>query len=36
VRTDPPHSGEHTRAILAGLGYTAGQIDALVEQAAVA
>ena len=36
VRTDPPHSGEHTRAVLAGLGYTAGQIDALVEQAAVA
>jgi crotonobetainyl-CoA:carnitine CoA-transferase CaiB-like acyl-CoA transferase len=36
VRTDPPKSGEHTRAILAGLGYTAGQIDDLVAQAAVA
>ena len=36
VRADPPKSGEHTRAILAGLGYTTGQIVDLIEKAAVA
>ena len=36
VRADPPGSGEHTRTILTGLGYTAGQIDDLITQAAVA
>jgi crotonobetainyl-CoA:carnitine CoA-transferase CaiB-like acyl-CoA transferase len=36
VRADPPKSGEHTRTILAGLGYTADQIDDLVAREAVA
>jgi len=29
IRLAPPRVGEHTGAILAELGYTAGQIDAL-------
>ena len=36
VRADPPRLGEHTRELLADLGYAAGEIDALVAQAAVA
>jgi crotonobetainyl-CoA:carnitine CoA-transferase CaiB-like acyl-CoA transferase len=36
VRRQPPQSGEHTREILAALGYAAGEIDELVAVAAVA
>ncbi|MFC5523091.1 CaiB/BaiF CoA transferase family protein [Polaromonas jejuensis] len=36
VRLNPPTLGEHTRELLAGLGYTAGAIESLHRQAAVA
>ena len=36
VRMDPPKMGEHTRELLAALGYSAAEIDKLVAQAAVA
>ena len=36
VRLDPPKQGEHTRELLASLGYTPGEIDALYAQRAVA
>jgi crotonobetainyl-CoA:carnitine CoA-transferase CaiB-like acyl-CoA transferase len=36
VRLDPPRLGEHTRQLLAGLGYAAAQIDALFERHIVA
>jgi crotonobetainyl-CoA:carnitine CoA-transferase CaiB-like acyl-CoA transferase len=36
VRLQPPRRGEHTRELLAGLGYTAAQVDALYAKAAVA
>ncbi|MBX3603568.1 MAG: CoA transferase [Rubrivivax sp.] len=36
VRSDPPHSGEHTRAVLSALGYAPAEIDDLVARAAVA
>jgi crotonobetainyl-CoA:carnitine CoA-transferase CaiB-like acyl-CoA transferase len=36
VRLQPPRAGEHTRPILAGLGYGAGEIDELIASAAVA
>jgi crotonobetainyl-CoA:carnitine CoA-transferase CaiB-like acyl-CoA transferase len=36
VRFVPPGHGEHTRAVLAELGYTAAEIDALFANAAVA
>jgi crotonobetainyl-CoA:carnitine CoA-transferase CaiB-like acyl-CoA transferase len=36
VRIDPPKMGEHTRELLAALGYGPQQIDALIGQAAVA
>ena len=36
VRMNPPKMGEHTRALLAAIGYGPEQIDALIAQAAVA
>ena len=36
VQRQPPHSGEHTREVLAGLGLAAAEIDALFEARAVA
>ncbi|MCY7372065.1 MAG: CoA transferase [Polaromonas sp.] len=36
VRLQPPRRGEHTTELLAVLGYSAGQIDELKKQAAVA
>ena len=36
VRCDPPTMGEHTRELLAGLGYTGAQIEAFIEQGAIA
>jgi len=36
VRLDPPKKGEHTRELLAALGYPSADIDALYTQAAVA
>jgi formyl-CoA transferase len=36
IRRPAPVLGEHTDAVLAGLGYSAGQIAALREQGAVA
>jgi crotonobetainyl-CoA:carnitine CoA-transferase CaiB-like acyl-CoA transferase len=36
VRLQPPRMGEHTREVLAQLGYSAAQIDSLFAQAAVA
>jgi len=36
VRCDPPTMGEHTHPLLAGLGYTGAQIEALIEQGAIA
>ncbi|HQQ69833.1 MAG TPA: CaiB/BaiF CoA-transferase family protein [Alicycliphilus sp.] len=36
VRSDPPRLGEHTAALLAGLGYTTEQVQALRGGAAVA
>jgi crotonobetainyl-CoA:carnitine CoA-transferase CaiB-like acyl-CoA transferase len=36
VRLDPPRLGEHTRALLSGLGLTPDDIDALYRQRAVA
>lgn len=36
VRLDPPRLGEHTRALLLGLGLDAAEVDALVVQNAVA
>jgi len=35
VRCNPPKMGEHTRELLAGLGYAAAQIDVLTKQGAV-
>ncbi|TAM34242.1 MAG: CoA transferase [Burkholderiaceae bacterium] len=35
VRMHPPQLGEHTRELLSGLGYGAGEIDSLHTQAAV-
>lgn len=35
VRLHPPTLGEHTRELLAGLGYSAGEVDDLHRQAAV-
>jgi crotonobetainyl-CoA:carnitine CoA-transferase CaiB-like acyl-CoA transferase len=34
-RSDPPRVGEHGRELLAGLGYAAGEIDALAAQRVV-
>jgi crotonobetainyl-CoA:carnitine CoA-transferase CaiB-like acyl-CoA transferase len=36
VRTGPPRSGEHTRAVLGELGYAPAEIDDLIARAAVA
>jgi len=36
VRLDPPKKGEHTRELLAALGYASADVDALYTQAAVA
>ena len=36
VRLDPPRLGQHTRELLAGVGYDAAAIEALIEQRAVA
>jgi crotonobetainyl-CoA:carnitine CoA-transferase CaiB-like acyl-CoA transferase len=36
VRMHPPKMGEHTRELLAAIGYGPGQIDALIARAAVA
>jgi len=36
VRSDPPRQGEHTREVLASLGYSRGEIDRLYERHAVA
>ena len=36
VRLDPPRMGEHTRDLLAGLGYSRADIDALIATHAVA
>jgi crotonobetainyl-CoA:carnitine CoA-transferase CaiB-like acyl-CoA transferase len=36
VRLDPPRLGEHTRALLASIGYDAAEIDALYAAGAVA
>jgi crotonobetainyl-CoA:carnitine CoA-transferase CaiB-like acyl-CoA transferase len=36
VRLDPPKRGEHTREVLAGIGYSPEEIDRLVAQKAVA
>jgi len=36
VRLNPPHRGEHTRDVLAAIGMSAREIDALVEALAVA
>jgi crotonobetainyl-CoA:carnitine CoA-transferase CaiB-like acyl-CoA transferase len=36
VRRDPPRRGEHTRELLAGLGYGGGDIDDLMHRAVVA
>lgn len=36
VRTDPPRLGQHTQDLLAGLGYTDGQMDSLRAARAVA
>ena len=35
VRSDPPRLGQHTEPLLQGLGYDAGQIQALLEAKAV-
>ena len=36
VRTDPPRLGQHTAELLAGLGYTPAQVQALQAASAVA
>jgi len=36
IRLQPPRKGEHTRELLGGLGFAAGEIDALIAQGAVA
>jgi len=36
VRLDPPKMGEHTREVLASIGYTPDRIDSLIARAAVA
>jgi crotonobetainyl-CoA:carnitine CoA-transferase CaiB-like acyl-CoA transferase len=36
VRLDPPRLGEHTHAVLSGLGLSGADIDSLVQQRAVA
>jgi crotonobetainyl-CoA:carnitine CoA-transferase CaiB-like acyl-CoA transferase len=36
VRLNPPRRGEHTREALAAVGYSASEIDRLIQQAAVA
>jgi len=36
VRLDPPSMGEHTREVLASVGYARDEIDALFERRAVA
>jgi len=36
VRIDPPTMGEHTRELLAAIGYSSDDIDDLIEQSAVA
>ena len=36
VRLDPPKMGEHSRELMGTLGYTPGEIDALLAQTAVA
>ncbi|MBK9133378.1 MAG: CoA transferase [Betaproteobacteria bacterium] len=36
VRLQPPKKGEHSRTLLAGLGFADGEIDALIAQGAVA
>ncbi|MEY2875449.1 MAG: hypothetical protein RLZZ373_2820, partial [Pseudomonadota bacterium] len=36
VRLDPPRLGEHTAALLQGIGYDTAQIEALHERAVVA
>jgi crotonobetainyl-CoA:carnitine CoA-transferase CaiB-like acyl-CoA transferase len=36
VRLNPPRRGEHTREVLAALGYAAGEIDSLLSSHAVA
>jgi crotonobetainyl-CoA:carnitine CoA-transferase CaiB-like acyl-CoA transferase len=36
VRMDPPKIGEHTRELLAAIGYGTAEIDALISRAAVA
>jgi crotonobetainyl-CoA:carnitine CoA-transferase CaiB-like acyl-CoA transferase len=36
VRLDPPTMGEHTRELLAAIGYSSDDIDDLIEQSAVA
>jgi crotonobetainyl-CoA:carnitine CoA-transferase CaiB-like acyl-CoA transferase len=36
VRLNPPKRGEHTREVLAGVGLTPGEIDALIESKCVA
>jgi crotonobetainyl-CoA:carnitine CoA-transferase CaiB-like acyl-CoA transferase len=35
VRQQPPGKGEHSRAVLAEAGYTAAEIDRLIEQGVV-
>ncbi|HXF47210.1 MAG TPA: CaiB/BaiF CoA-transferase family protein [Burkholderiaceae bacterium] len=36
VRRDPPRRGQHTRELLAALGYRGGEIDELIQRAVVA
>jgi len=36
VRMHPPELGEHTRTVLAAIGYERNEIDALIAQRAVA
>jgi crotonobetainyl-CoA:carnitine CoA-transferase CaiB-like acyl-CoA transferase len=36
VRLDPPRMGEHTREVLASVGYAAAEIDRLFDQSAIA